>query len=241
MQHSLSAVTVQPSQSPLACKITKASKFFEMGKTRITALDSLSLTIEAGDFVAIVGPSGSGKSTLLNLLGGIDLPDRGRVEVLGHDTGAMSDAALTRLRRDSIGFIFQNFSLIPVLSAIENVEYPLVLTGMAHDARRALATRMLEQVGLADRANHLPGELSGGQRQRVAIARALVKSPKLVIADEPTANLDSRTGQELMKMMRRIQQQSHTTFVVATHDPAVQAHASHRFIIVDGRVASEEH
>ncbi|MFV0334852.1 MAG: ABC transporter ATP-binding protein [Tropicimonas sp.] len=249
MQHTaaVAATTAQPVESPpapvacpVACKVSNASKYFQMGKTRITALDGLSISIDAGAFVAIAGPSGSGKSTLLNLLGCIELPDRGSVEVLGHDTSGMSDGALTRVRRDAIGFIFQNFSLIPVLSAAENVEYPLVLAGMARDKRRELVAGMLEQVGLADRARHLPGELSGGQRQRVAIARALVKSPRLVIADEPTANLDSRTGQELMKTMRRIQEQSRTTFVVATHDPAVQAHASRRFTIVDGRVTGEE-
>lgn len=228
------------SANDVACRVSDANKHYRMGQTTVQALSDLSLVIARGEFTAIIGPSGSGKSTLLNMLGCIEMPDHGRVEVLGHDTSALSDSELTRLRRDNIGFIFQNFSLIPVLSAAENVEYPLILSRVPAAERRLRVAEVLDQVGLGDRADHRPGELSGGQRQRVAVARALIKRPRLVIADEPTAALDSKTGQDLMVMMRRIQAEIGTTFIVATHDPAVQAHAGRRLTLVDGRIVSDE-
>lgn len=229
-----------PQGKGVICRAEHVVKTYQMGQTQVRALDDLSMAIDEGEFTAIVGPSGSGKSTLLNMIGCIELPDSGKVEVFGHDVSHHSDQVLTRLRRDNIGFIFQHFSLIPVLSAAENVEYPLILSRVPAAERRERVAAMLTEVGLASRANHRPGELSGGQRQRVAIARALIKRPRLVIADEPTAALDSRTGQELMALMSRIQSESGTTFVIATHDPAVQAHATRRCTIIDGRIAAEE-
>ncbi|MFV0386825.1 ABC transporter ATP-binding protein [Paracoccus sp. (in: a-proteobacteria)] len=243
MQHSAS-IQVQQSRpvetsEGIACRVSDAVKQYQMGQTTVNALNGLDLTIPGGEFIAIVGPSGSGKTTLLNMLGCIEMPDRGKVEVLGHDVSMLSDGELTRLRRENIGFIFQSFSLIPVLSAAENVEYPLILSHVPAAERHQRVAVVLEQVGLGDRARHVPGELSGGQRQRVAVARALIKNPRIVIADEPTAALDSKTGQDLMKMMRQIQSEMGTTFIVATHDPAVQAFADRRLTIVDGRIVKD--
>ena len=221
-----------------ACRLDGVFKTYRMGRTEIPALTDLTLDIDRGSLNMLMGPSGSGKSTLLNILGCIETADSGSVEVLGQRTALLKDAALTTLRRDHIGFIFQNFSLIPVLNAAENVEYPLVLAGIPARERAERVARMLAAVGLSDRAGHKPGELSGGQRQRVAIARALIKAPALVIADEPTANLDSRTGQELMGLMRAMQAETGATFIVASHDPMVETFATRRIDIHDGRIAS---
>lgn len=229
-----------PMPGQVAARLSQVGKHYRLGATALPALVDLSLTLQARDFAVIVGPSGSGKTTLLNLIGCIDRPDTGRVEVLGQDVTALSERELTRLRRDRIGFIFQNFALIPVLSAAENVEYPLVLAGVAATERRLRVAEALDMVGLGARASHRPNALSGGQRQRVAIARALIKRPALVIADEPTANLDSRTGQDLMTALRRMQADLGTTFVIATHDPEVQAHAGRRFRLRDGHLVTEE-
>jgi putative ABC transport system ATP-binding protein len=184
----------------------------------------------------VVGPSGSGKTTLLNLVGCIDAPTSGDVEIAGQDVGRLSDDELSDFRARKIGFIFQGFSLIPVLSAYENVEYPLLLTGMAPATRRERVGAMLEAVGLAGQRHQRPNQLSGGQKQRVAIARALVKHPELVLADEPTANLDSETGAAIIRLMRDMQQDLKTSFVFSTHDPHLMSHADQTFTLKDGRL-----
>lgn len=225
---------------PNICNIKNVSKKYRLGKTSITALDDLSMTVSEGEFGVIMGPSGSGKSTLLNIIGCIETASSGDVQVLGREVAGLDDRAMTKLRRDYIGFIFQSFSLIPVLTAAENVEYPLMLSNMTAKGRKKRVADLLAAVGLSDRADHRPGELSGGQRQRVAIARALVKRPKLVIGDEPTANVDSTTAHELMQVMTHIQQEFGSTFLIATHDPRVMEYASRRWTITDGSITNEE-
>jgi putative ABC transport system ATP-binding protein len=182
----------------------------------------------------VVGPSGSGKTTLLNLVGCLDAPSSGAVEVCGVDVGAFADDALADFRAANVGFVFQSFNLIPVLSAYENVEYPLLLLDLPERERRERTLEMLEAVGLSAQAGRRPDELSGGQRQRVAIARALVKKPALVLADEPTANLDSATGRGIVELMRRIQAEAATTFVFSTHDPHLISEADEVFTLRDG-------
>ena len=213
---------------------------YTLGKTKITAVSDLTMRVERGEFGVVMGPSGSGKTSLLNLLGCIDQPTSGTVRTLGVDTTTLNDRALTKLRRDKIGFIFQNFSLIPVLTAAENVEYPLILEKVPVNERKARVAEALASVGLEKRASHRPGELSGGQRQRVAIARALIKRPELVLADEPTANVDSKTAETIMQLIRRIQEESGTTFFVATHDARVLAYATKRWTMSDGAVTETE-
>jgi putative ABC transport system ATP-binding protein len=202
----------------------------------VTAIDGMSFDVRSRRFTMIVGPSGSGKTTLLNLIGCIDMPTHGRVEVCGQDVAKLDDNSLADFRARNVGFIFQNFSLIPVLSAYENVEYPLLLVGMKAPERRERTMAMLQAVGLAEHARHRPNQLSGGQRQRVAIARALVKGPAIVLADEPTANLDSQTGAAIIELMRQVQREQAATFIFSTHDPQLISHAEDRFVIRDGRL-----
>jgi putative ABC transport system ATP-binding protein len=190
--------------------------------------------IVAQRFSLIVGPSGSGKTTLLNLIGCIDMPTSGTVEVCGQRVAALDDNRVSDFRAKNVGFIFQNFSLIPVLSAYENIEYPLLLIGMKAPERRRRTEAMLESVGLADQARHRPNQLSGGQKQRVAIARALVKGPAIVLADEPTANLDSHTGAAIIELMRGVQREQAATFIFSTHDPQLMSYAEETFVIRDG-------
>jgi len=201
----------------------------------VPALRGVSLAVEPGEFMAVAGPSGSGKSTLLNLIGCLDSPSSGRVFVDGQDVQSLDDDALSDLRAHKIGFIFQTFNLIPVLSALENVEFPLLFRGGKH-AGRERAQRALEEVGLQDFARHRPDELSGGQRQRVAVARALVTDPVIVLADEPTANLDSRTGEAIIDLMLEINRRDGTTFIFSTHDPKVMQHARRVVRLHDGRL-----
>ena len=217
-------------------QLRDVKKTYRVGRTDVPALRGITLAIRPGCFTMVVAPSGSGKTTLLNLIGGIDTPTSGVVEVAGEATGALSDNALSDFRAKTIGFIFQNFSLIPVLSAYENVDYPLLLTGMAAGRRRRAALDMLAAVGLAEQKNRRPNELSGGQKQRVAIARALVKRPKIVLADEPTANLDTRTGTDIVTLMRRMQAESDTTFIFATHDPHLISQADEIVAMRDGEL-----
>ena len=221
------------SASPVV-RLQHVVKTYHAGAVDVAAIRDISFHIPAHRFTMIVGPSGSGKTTLLNLIGCIDAPTDGRIEVCGEDVGRLKDNALADFRARNIGFIFQGFSLVPVLSAYENVEYPLLLVGMPAAERRRRTTAMLEAVGLAAQAQRQPNELSGGQKQRVAIARALVKQPQLVLADEPTANLDSATGAAIIALMRRVQADSHTTFIFATHDPQLMSHADEIFAIRDG-------
>jgi len=184
----------------------------------------------------VVGPSGSGKTTLLNLVGCIDVPSSGMVEVCGQDIAALHDDAVSEFRARNISFVFQGFNLIPVLTAYENVEYPLLLSRMRAGERRQRTLAMLEAVGLANQQRQRPNELSGGQKQRVAVARALVKEPQLVLADEPTANLDSHTGASIIELMRRMQQDLRTSFIFSTHDPQLISHAEEIFTIRDGEL-----
>jgi putative ABC transport system ATP-binding protein len=219
-------------------RLQGVSRIYVAGSVRVPALTEVSLDIAAHRFSMVVGPSGSGKSTLLNLIGCIDRATGGRVEVCGQDVATLSDNALSDFRSRHVGFVFQSFSLIAVLSAFENVEYPLLMLGLSRGERRDRAMAMLEAVGLADRRAQRPNQLSGGQCQRVAIARALVKGPQLVLADEPTANLDSRTGAAIIELMRDVQTRSRTSFVFCTHDPQLMAHADETFTIRDGALIS---
>ena len=216
-------------------KVQDVSKDYALGRTRVPALRGVSLRVEPGEFIAVAGPSGSGKSTLLNLIGCLDHPTSGRILIGEEDVATLRDNALSDLRSRKIGFIFQTFNLIPVLSALENVEFPLLFRRNGKE-NRTRAHRALEQVGLGEFARHRPDELSGGQRQRVAVARALVTSPTLVLADEPTANLDSTTGQAIIDLMLHINRQASTTFVFSTHDPNVMRHAQRIVRLADGRV-----
>jgi putative ABC transport system ATP-binding protein len=221
--------------------IIEVVKEYQLGATVVPALRGVSLDVHQGEFMSIAGPSGSGKTTLLNLIGCVDVATRGTVRVTGHDTAVLSERELTRLRLDTIGFIFQSFNLVGVLSVFQNVEFPLLLQGrLRGPERRARVTTLLEQVGLADHARHRPNELSGGQRQRVAVARALVGSPRIVLADEPTANLDSETGERIIDLMKEMNQRDGTTFIFSTHDARVMAHADAVVRLADGRVVSRE-
>jgi putative ABC transport system ATP-binding protein len=211
-------------------------KTYHLDAVDVPALINVNLKIRANCFTVISGASGSGKTTLLNLIGCIDRPDRGEISVAGLDMKNMSDDALSDFRARELGFIFQSFNLLPVLTAYENVEYPLTISAMPSAERRQRVLNLLDEVGLADRANNLPGQLSGGQRQRVAIARALATGPKLVLADEPTANLDSRTGKAIIDLMRKMQREHNVAFVFSSHDPQVQAAADDTVFIADGRI-----
>jgi putative ABC transport system ATP-binding protein len=221
--------------------VKDVSKVYLLGKTEVQALRGVSLDVEKGEFLSIAGPSGSGKTTLLNLIGCVDTPTAGAVTVAGQDTSRLTERALTDLRLHQIGFIFQSFNLVQVLSVSQNVEFPLLLQGGLTKAERAARVQaLLEAVGIASYGHHRPSELSGGQRQRVAVARALVTRPALVLADEPTANLDSQTGQNIIDLMRDMNRKDGTTFVFSTHDPKVMAHASAIVRIADGVVAGRE-
>jgi putative ABC transport system ATP-binding protein len=228
------------SDAPPVAWLDHVGKTYHAGKVDVAAIRDISMAIPAQRFSMIIGPSGSGKTTLLNLIGCIDAPTRGRIEVCGEDIGRLSDTALADFRARNIGFIFQGFSLVPVLSAYENVEYPLMLVGMAAGERHRRTLAMLDAVGLAEQANQRPNELSGGQKQRVAIARALVKQPNLVLADEPTANLDTATGAAIIALMRRMQAEQNTTFIFSTHDPQLISHSEQTFTIRDGTLVSHE-
>ena len=217
-------------------RLSNVVKVYKAGNIEVSAIKRITFDIPRQRFSMIVGPSGSGKTTLLNLIGCIDKPTQGSVFVGGQDVGRLDDNAISDFRAQRVGFIFQNFSLIPVLSAWENIEYPLMLVGVPAADRRDRSTRMLEAVGLSGQRNRRPNELSGGQKQRVAIARALVKGPDFVLADEPTANLDSQTGASIVDLMRRMQEEYSTTFVFSTHDPQLMSHADETFTIRDGEL-----
>jgi putative ABC transport system ATP-binding protein len=212
------------------------SKVYQVGEVSIPALKEMSLRILGKRFSMVLGPSGSGKTTLLNMIGCLDQPTDGTIEVCGEKVGEISDNKISEFRAKNIGFIFQNFNLIPVLSALENVEYPLTLLGMKASERRERSMSILESVGLSDHVRHRPNQLSGGQKQRVAIARALVKCPNLVLADEPTANLDSKTGASIIDLMHQVQERYGATFIFSTHDPQLISHAQDVFSIRDGRL-----
>ncbi len=214
-------------------------KSYEMGPNEIHALRGVDLDVQSGEYVGIMGPSGSGKSTLLNLLGCLDTPSRGRYVLHGRDVSEMDDDELALVRNEEIGFVFQTFNLLARATALRNVELPLIYAGVAKVERDRRAREALERVDLTDRMHHRPNELSGGQRQRVAIARALVNGPSILLADEPTGNLDSTTGREILALLDRLHEQGHTLFVV-THEADVAAHAQSILHLRDGKVESIE-
>jgi len=216
------------------------SRIYHLDAVAVPALADIDLEIRQNCFTVISGPSGSGKTTLLNIIGCIDQPDSGEISVAGEAVQKLTDDALSDFRARHIGFIFQNFNLLPVLTAYENVEYPLLLTRIPAAERRRRVEALMEAVGLADRASSFPGQLSGGQRQRVAIARALAPSPQLVLADEPTANLDSHTGASILALMRQMQRERRVSFVFSSHDPQVLAAADDAVMIRDGRIEKIE-
>ena len=226
--------------SPPVARLRGVTKRYALGKTSVLALKDIDLDIARGAFTVIAGPSGSGKSTLLHLLGTLDAPDAGTIEIAGQPLAALRDDARAEFRLRRIGFVFQSFNLLPVFTALENVEYPLRLSNPDAVRRRAHATELLAAVGLADKARHRPMELSGGQRQRVAIARALANAPELLLADEPTANLDRQTGTEIIALLRRLQRETGISVVFSSHDPAVLDAADARVFIVDGEVQSAD-
>ena len=214
-------------------------KEYMLGQTRVEALRGVDLSIERGEFLAIAGPSGSGKSTMLNMFGCIDKPTEGSVKIDGTEIEGLSDKELTRYRREKIGFIFQSFNLIPVLNVYENIEFPLLLRRqLSKKERERIVMRFIEEVGLGDRMKNKPYELSGGQRQRVAIARALVTNPLIVLADEPTANLDSETGIKIVELMRTINEEEKTTFIFSTHDAHIMGKARRVVKVLDGSIVA---
>jgi len=225
--------------APAACLIqaVRLFKAYQIGKRRLEVLRGVSLSVARGEFVALCGASGSGKSTLLHLLGGLDTPDAGAVSFAGEDLATASMASLSRLRNRKVGFVFQAYHLLPELDALENVSLPSRLAREPALAAERRARELLERVGLADRLEHKPYELSGGEQQRVAIARALMNSPELVLADEPTGNLDSHTGEGIMQLLRSLQAERQTTLLIATHDPRVAGTAPRVLELLDGQIA----
>jgi putative ABC transport system ATP-binding protein len=217
-------------------ELSDIRKTYRIGEVETRALDGVTLEFEPGEFTAVVGPSGSGKTTLLQIIGCLDKPDQGAVIINSQDVTRLDANRRADLRRDVIGFIFQFFALVPVLDAYENVELPLLLSGVGAKERRERTLELLDAVGLSDRIHHRPDQLSGGQQQRVAIARALVKRPLMVLADEPTANLDTANGEQAMEIMQRLNQQTGTAFIFATHDPRVMGFARRTIRMVDGRI-----
>jgi putative ABC transport system ATP-binding protein len=211
----------------------------QQGQIEVHALKDISLSIKKGEFLAVAGPSGSGKTTLLNLIGGLDLSDSGSIIVDGHAFDQMSQSQLAKLRLHKVGFVFQSYNLIPVLSAAENVEFVMLLQGIPAGERRAKAKAILDDVGLEGKYDRRPAELSGGQQQRVAVARAIVSNPSIVLADEPTANLDSKTGNGLLEMMKRMNTEKSVTFIFSTHDKMVMDYARRLVLLQDGRLADD--
>ena len=225
-----------PSSSPPVVALRGIHKTYRLGLHTIPALQGVDLSVARGELLALTGPSGSGKSTILNLCGLIDTPDSGEIELNGQPVKGLSENALTLLRRDALGFVFQSFNLVPVMTVAENVDYPLFLAGVPAAERRERVADQLAAVGLSEHAHHRPDALSGGQRQRVAIARALVKRPKLVIADEPTASLDSHTADQVLNLMRERGHAQGAAFVIATHDSRLTARCDRVVALLDGRI-----
>jgi len=221
-------------------EVSGISKIYQQGSIEVKALQKVDLTIEEGDFAVLAGPSGSGKTTLLNLIGALDTPTKGKIVVSGQDLSTLSGGKLAELRLHRFGFVFQAYNLIPVLSAYENAEYVLLLQGAAPRKRKQKVMDMLEAVGLSGLERRRPAELSGGQQQRVAIARALAAEPAVLLADEPTANLDSKTGTELIDLMRQLNRERGATFVISSHDPKVIERADRVIKLEDGRIVSDE-
>jgi len=218
--------------------LTDVHKVYDSGGGAVHALCGVTLRVEEGDYLAIMGPSGSGKSTLMHIIGCLDVPTSGEYHLAGTPVSRMSSRSLAEVRNRKVGFVFQTFNLLPRASIARNVELPLMYAGVSRDERRRRAIEALDQVGLADRGRHLPSQLSGGQRQRVAIARALVNAPSIVLADEPTGNLDTRTGQDILGIFDRLNRQGHTLILV-THDPGIAGHARRIIRIVDGLIEEQ--
>ena len=215
-------------------------KTYQQGKVEVQALKGVSLSIDKGEFVALAGPSGSGKTTMLNMIGGLDLVDSGRIVVDGNEFDKMNQSQLAALRLHNVGFVFQSYNLIPVLSAIENVEYVMLLQGVSPSERQKRAKKILDEVGLESMYDRRPAELSGGQQQRVAVARAIVSNPSIVLADEPTANLDSVTGMGLLEIMKQMNENKKVTFIFSTHDDMVMEYALRIVYLRDGLIADDQ-
>ncbi len=226
-----------PKSEPIV-SIRKLSKIYRQGEIDVTALDAVSLDIEAAEFLALMGPSGSGKSTLLHIIAGIDRPTSGECFVQGVDVARLNESQLADWRNRNVGFIFQTFNLIPVLTAAENVELPLLLTGLSGARRREMVAAALELVGLNDRSRHLPRQLSGGQEQRVAIARALVTDPRLIVADEPTGNLDSESAHDVLEILSSLSREAGKTVIMVTHDPKAAAFGTRSLHLEKGRLTT---
>ncbi len=220
-------------------QLNDISRVFTMGDQEVRALNHIDLAINSGEYVSVMGPSGSGKSTLLNIIGLLDQPDSGTYLLENRDVTALSEGEQAKVRRERIGFIFQSFHLIPRLTAAENIELPLILEGLSVVERKARVKAVLEQTGLSDRANHRPAELSGGQRQRVAIARATILSPAVLLADEPTGNLDHKTGAEVVALLEKLHHEG-TTVIVVTHDRELGGRAHRRIQMRDGEIVEDE-
>ena len=220
-------------------EVENATKIYQIGEVETRAVDGVTLSIEENEFAALVGPSGSGKTTMLQLMGCLDKPNSGVVKIKGKNVSQFNANQRAEIRREMIGFIFQFFALVPVLSAFENVELPLLLNNARDKARKERVDYLLEAVGLTDRARHRPDQLSGGEQQRVAIARALASDPVVILADEPTANLDTANGQQAMDIMKKLNEETGTAFVFATHDPRVMAYASRVLKMQDGRLVDD--
>ncbi len=221
-------------------RLDKVSKVYGKNKLKVHAVTDVSFEVQEGEFLAIVGPSGSGKTTLLNLIGGIDRPSKGKVYIEDQDITLLSKARRSDLRLKRIGFIFQEYNLIPVLTAVENIELGLLLLGIDKAERRERVNKIIKDVGILELANRRPKEMSGGQQQRVAVARAMVTKPAVILADEPTANLDSNTGISILRLMQEMNHRENITFIFSTHDPMVMEMASRVIILRDGRIESEE-
>lgn len=220
--------------------IKKMKKDYPMGRSKFTALKGIELEFEKGEFTGIVGPSGSGKTTLLNIIGSLDTQSEGLVEVMGNEIKSLSAKQSSRLRREHIGFIFQTYNLLPVYTVFENVEFPLILMGMSAEKRKKAVLDALEWVGLTDKIKSRPAQLSGGECQRVAIARAIVKKPDLVLADEPTANLDAENSHHILKTMKKLNEELGTTFIFSTHDAKVISYLKRKITLLDGKVSKDE-
>lgn len=221
-------------------ELTKVSKTYGLGDTTVVALNEISLTIAEGEFTAFAGSSGSGKTTLLNLIGGLDIPTSGEVLLQGQNLAELSSRKLADLRRQKLGFIFQTFNLLPVLTGLENVEYPLLRMGLNSQELKRRSSDAIARVGLKAVMHHRPNQMSGGQRQRVAIARAIVHQPKIILADEPTANLDKKTATDIISLMRSLNQESGVTFLFSTHDPMIMEAAKRIIHISDGQIMAAE-
>jgi putative ABC transport system ATP-binding protein len=236
LTESSAAIQGAAGREPCVLQVTQLWKLHKLGDEVVKALADATLTVRRGEFVCLMGPSGSGKSTLLNIIGGLDRPTKGTVIVDGTDTGSISESQYATLRHDAIGFIFQSYNLIPFLTAVENVELPLIFEPYDRAALRRRALDLLEMVGLSHRADHPPTRMSGGEQQRTAIARSLISDPRLILADEPTANLDQRTGATVVALLRDLCADLNVTVVAATHDPAVAQQASRVIRMEDGRI-----